>query len=390
MKKAHNRGKNKVLYVATYGDFFASFQIDNMKLWQSLDCEVHCAANFTEKHYNRFTDRIDQIGAIRHEVGFLRTPFSLKNLEAYRQLKQLMKDEDITILDTHNPIASMFSRLAAWRCGIDRVVYTVHGFFFYKGAPVKKQLIYRPLESMMARLTDALIVTNIEDYEAAKQMQVRGEAYYVHGVGVDTASVANLKVDVKQKRKELGIPEDAIVLCSVGECIKRKNQESAIRAFATIDDPRLRYVVVGDGELYGYLQNLVKELNMENRVFLPGYRTDANEILKASDIYIFPSYQEGLSVALMQAMAAGLPIVASNIRGNNDCVDHEKGGILVEADRIDGIAAAIIDLAHDEKKRIEFGKYNQHKVEQFNKKVVWDENSRIFGKILQMKEGLRK
>ena len=374
---------DKVLYVATYGDFFASFQIDNMKLWQEFGCEVHCAANFSEKQYNRFTERIDEIGVIKHNIEFVRTPYSKENIKAYKSLKALMSKEQITVLDTHNPVASILSRIAAKRCGIKNVVYTVHGFFFYKGAPLKNKLLYKPIETIMARLTDALIVTNLEDYEAAKKMRVRGKAYYVHGVGVDVSNITNLSVDKDEKRKELGVPSDSILLCSVGECIKRKNQETAIRAFAEINNPNLYYVVVGDGELYDHLKTVVKELGIEKRVILPGYRTDANEILKASDIYVFPSYQEGLSVALMQAMAAKLPVVASEIRGNTDCIENGKGGITVGPEEIEKMAQAIRILISDRDLRKRYGEYNKEKVKQFSKDVVRKENSLIFRRILQ-------
>lgn len=374
---------DKVLYVATYGDFFASFQIDNMKLWQELGCEVHCAANFNVKQYNRFTERIDEIGVVKHNIEFVRTPYSKKNIKAYKALRELMSKERITVLDTHNPVASILSRIAAKQCAINKIVYTVHGFFFYKGAPLKNKLIYKPIEFVMARLTDALIVTNLEDYEVAKKMKVRGKAYYVHGVGVDVSNITDLKVNRKEKREELGIPSDAILLCSIGECIRRKNQETSIRAFATIDNPNLYYVVVGDGELYEHLKSVVKELGVERRVILPGYRADANEILKVSDIYVFPSYQEGLSVALMQAMAAELPVVASEIRGNVDCVENGKGGITVGPEDIKNMAQAIITLISDPKLRRKYGEYNLEKVKQFGKDVVRKENNGIFSAILK-------
>lgn len=372
----------KVLYVATYGDFFASFQIDNMRLWQKLGCEVHCAADFTDKNYNRFTERVDEIGVIKHQVDFVRTPFSLKNYNAYKQIKSILKDEKIAILDTHNPVASILSRLAAKRIGIEKVMYTVHGFFFYKGASVQKNLIFKPVEFIMARLTDIIITTNLEDYEVAKKMKVRKKAYYVPGVGVDVDNILSLNIDKKKKKEELGIPVESFVITSVGECIKRKNHESSIRAFAKVYTPDMFYIVVGDGELYPFLKKLVKDLGIEKNVLLPGYRKDANEILKVSDLYVFPSYQEGLSVALMQAMAAGLPVVASKIRGNTDCIIDGKGGITVAPTDIDGMSKAISLLRSDDSLRTKFGRYNIKKVNEFNKQKVLDRNAEIFSTLL--------
>lgn len=372
----------KVLYVATYGDFFSSFQIDNMKLWQELGCEVHCAADFSDKNYNRFTDKIDAIGVKKHQVDFVRTPFSFKNIKAFFQLKRIMTNENINILDTHNPVASILSRIAANLIGIDKVMYTVHGFFFYKGASLKKNLLFKPVEFFMARLTDVLIVTNLEDYEAAQKMKVRENVYYVPGVGVATEEISNLSVNVSNKKKELGIPENSFVLCSVGECIKRKNHESAIRAFSKIYTPDMYYIVVGDGLLFEHLNALVKELKIEKNVLLPGYRKDANEILKISDLYLFPSYQEGLSVALMQAMAAGLPVVASRIRGNVDCIIDGKGGITVSPTDIDEMSNAISLLRHNNSIRSDFGNFNVEKVKEFSKVEVYKKNFQIFSSLI--------
>ncbi|MBM6697774.1 glycosyltransferase family 4 protein [Streptococcus alactolyticus] len=372
----------KVLYVATYGDFFSSFQINNMKLWQELGCEVHCAADFSDKNYNRFTDKIDAIGVKKHQVDFVRTPFSFKNIKAFFQLKRIMTNENINILDTHNPVASILSRIAANLIGIDKVMYTVHGFFFYKGASLKKNLLFKPVEFFMARLTDVLIVTNLEDYEAAQKMKVRENVYYVPGVGVATEEISNLSVNVSNKKKELGIPENSFVLCSVGECIKRKNHESAIRAFSKIYTPDMYYIVVGDGLLFEHLNALVKELKLEKNVLLPGYRKDANEILKISDLYLFPSYQEGLSVALMQAMAAGLPVVASRIRGNVDCIIDGKGGITVSPTDIDEMSNAISLLRHNNSIRSDFGNFNVEKVKEFSKVEVYKKNFQIFSSLI--------
>lgn len=368
----------RVLYVATYGDFFSSFQIDNMRLWQELGCEVHCAADFTDRNKNIFTERIDDLGVIKHQVDFVRTPLSIKNVSAYMQLKKILVDEKITILDTHNPVASILARVAANTVGIKKIMYTVHGFFFYKGAPLMKNLLFKPIEFAMARLTDVVVTTNLEDFEAAKLMKVRKKVYYVPGVGVDVDYITRLEVERSEKRKEFGIPEDSFVISSVGESIKRKNHETAIRAFAKVYTPDMYYIVVGDGELHTYLKNIVKKLGVESNVILPGYRKDANAILKISDLYVFPSYQEGLSVALMQAMAAGLPVVASNIRGNVDCIINGKGGITASPTDVDGIANAIISLKNDSKLRSKFGNFNKKKVTEFSKQKVFEKNNDIF------------
>lgn len=373
----------KVLFVATYGDFFSSFQISNMKLWQSLGCEVHCVANFMEGRYNRFTEKIDNIGVIKHHLFFYRTPFTLDNIILYNKLKKLMIHEKYDIIDCHNPVVSVMARIAANSCGINKVIYTVHGFFFYQGCSLKNKLLFKPVEYFLARYTDALIVTNLEDYEASKKMKVRGKTYYVPGVGVDLDIIRNLNVNKELKKEEFGIPADSFVLLSVGECIKRKNHESAIRAFAQADIPNSFYIIVGDGELLEYLKALAHELNVEDKVLFLGYRSDANEILKIADLYVFPSFQEGLSVALMQAMVAGLPIVASSIRGNVDCVVDGKGGYLFNPAEIEEIKLNMVKIYCQSETSKKYGEYNYKQVEKFSKEVVEDKNKKIFEWILE-------
>lgn len=372
----------KILFVATYGDFFSSFQIDNMKLWESLGCEVHCAANFDEARYNRFTEKIDLIGVKKHNIQFTRSPFTIQIFSLYKKLKKLMIKEEINILDTHNPFVSVLSRLAAEACGIDKVIYTVHGFFFYEGCPLKYKLIYKPIEHFMAKYTDALIVTNLEDYKASKKMNVRGNTYYVPGVGVDIDKIRNININKLEKRKEIGISSDAFLLASVGECIKRKNHEAAIRAFARAKIQNAYYIIIGDGQLLEYLKSLTKELKVEDKVIFLGYRSDANEILKCVDLYVFPSFQEGLSVALLEAMASGLPIIASDIRGNRDCIVDGRGGYLFDPNNIDEISIYIKKIYTQKDKANLYGRYNYYLIDKFGKKVVKDINRRIFSKVL--------
>lgn len=373
----------KVLFVATYGDFLATFQLENIKLWKQLGCEVHCAANYEVERYNRFTGRLDEVGAVRHQLDFVRTPYSLKNFVVYKKLCKIIEDEQITVIDCHNPVPGILARFAALSHHIHKVVYTVHGFFFYKGAPRKNQMLYKPIEHFMARFTDALIVINKEDYEATKKMHIRGKSYYVHGVGVDLNELFGVEVNRREVREEFGIPDDAIVMISVGECIKRKNHEYAMRSFAKLDDPHSYYMIIGDGELLGYLKALSVELGIQDRVVFPGYRKDVSRIMKASDIYVFPSYQEGLSVALMEAMALGLPVIATAIRGNVDCIEDGKGGITVGIDEIPEMMDAMKKMLSDSDLRRQYGKYNQKKVKMFSQEVVLEENKKIFEHILE-------
>ena len=173
----------------------------------------------------------------------------------------------------------------------------------------------------MARWTDVLLTINREDYERAKTFSLKkgGRVEYIPGVGVDVKGIQAMKVDKAAKRKELGVPEDAFVVISVGELIHRKNHIAVIRALKNINIQKLYYVICGSGKLDAYLKEEVKKLGIEDKVLFAGFRSDVIELMDSADLFCFPSLQEGLPVALMEAMAVGMPCIASKIRAMWTC-----------------------------------------------------------------------
>ena len=316
----------KVLFVATVVGHINAFHIPYLKWFKEQGWETHVAAHADTEKESRIS-----CCDVFHEVGFTRTPFTLKNIKAYKVLKQLINDNSFDIIHCHTPAGAALTRLAARQArsrGRTKVIYTAHGFHFYKGAPLLNWLVYYPIEKFLSRYTDVLITINKEDYEIAKNKMHAKTTEYIPGVGIDVKKIQNIKVDRNKKRHELEIPEDAIVLLSVGELSKRKNHEIVIKALSQLEDKNVVYAICGKGSMQEYLQDLACQLNVRDRVFLLGYRTDIIEICKASDIFLFPSLQEGLPVALMEAMACGLPVVCSQIRGNIDLITNGVNGYL--------------------------------------------------------------
>ncbi|MCI9362454.1 MAG: glycosyltransferase family 4 protein, partial [Hungatella sp.] len=219
------------------------------------------------------------------------------------------------------------------------------------------------IEKFLARYTDVLITINKEDYDVAKKFYTK-EKCLLNGIGVDTSRFVH-KPKSDYLFQELNINKEETVLLSVGELIKRKNHETMIRAIEEIKRPDIHYVIAGDGELEDYYRDLIIQLGLNN-VHLLGYRTDVNELCNAADIFVIPSYQEGLSVALMEAMACGLPVIASRIRGNVDLIQNDVGGILVGVDELSEYKEAIIKLANNKKLRKNMGYSNIDRVKQFD------------------------
>lgn len=144
------------------------------------------------------------------------------------------------------------------------------------------------------------------------------------GIGVDVRKISSVQVDRATKRAELGIPQDAFVFISVGELNENKNHATVVRALAKADIPNSYYLICGEGKLKQQHFELAQKLGISEKVKLLGFRTDVSEILRACDCFVFPSSREGLSVSLMEAMAAGLPCIASRIRGNVDLLENSR------------------------------------------------------------------
>ena len=365
----------KVLLTATVQSHIAQFHRPLAEVLHEHGYAVHVAArnNLGEKNGLKldFADKV-------FDVPFSRSPKSMDNVIAYFRLKEILEKESYTVIHCNTPMGGIVTRLAAVKARRHgaRVLYTAHGFHFYKGAPLLNWLIYYPVERFCARYTDKLVTINKEDYERAKQFKMRknGKVYYVPGVGINLEKIQNLRVDIKQKKAELGISEKTPVLLSVGELIKRKNHESVLNALSRIKDKDFVYLICGRGVLMESLQSLTKHLGIENKVKFLGFRKDIAEICKTADLFIFPSYQEGLPVALMEAIAAGLPVIASNVRGNRDLIDKEN---LFEPDDV----AALTSLIENELDAIEGDgskKVNYTNLEQYSLKNVLKQMAEIY------------
>ena len=189
---------------------------------------------------------------------------------------------------------------------------------------------------------------------------------------IGAKEIEDINIDVQEKRKELGLPTDRIVILSVGEMTKNKNQELIIRMVAEYKKKgeKICYALCGKGTEEERLRKLVAELGVENEVHFLGYHKDIYEIYKIADIFVFPSLREGMPVALMEAMASGLPVICSDIRGNRDLLENEKGGVLVEGHKLEDYVKALERMIEKKDSWKKMGIYNQKKAELFDRKNV--------------------
>lgn len=234
-------------------------------------------------------------------------------------------------------------------------MYTAHGFHFFKGAPLLNWLIYFPVEWICSFFTDTLITINKEDYTFAKKHMHAKETILIPGVGLDTTRFLS-ETNREEKRRELGFSDETSVLLSVGELIPRKNHRVIIDAVSKLNDKNIQYLIVGRGEKKDELESYIKTLGLEENVHLLGFRTDVVDLCRASDVFCFPSLQEGLGMATLEAMAAGIPCVASNVRGTTELIEDGKNGFLCGSRDVEGFARCIRKLLDDKALGDEFVK----------------------------------
>lgn len=370
----------KVLFVATVvKTHIMEFHIPYLKMFKEMGWKTAVAAR---NDYENPSDCVIPYCDIYYDIPFERNPLKIGNLNAYKELKKVIDEGEYDIIHCHTPVGAMLTRLAAKqvRKHGTKVFYTAHGFHFYKGAPVINWLLYYPVEKWLSQYTDVLITINKEDHERAKTFKA-GKVCYVPGVGIDLKKFNVGYVDKEQKRMEIGVQSDDFVLLSIGELIPRKNHEVVIRAMSVLKQnnslDHIEYVICGRGTYEVDLKKLAEELNVTAHVHFLGYRNDIPEICNCSDLFVFMSHQEGLPVALMEAMACGLPVVCSNIRGNTDLIEDGVTG-LISNNTPEKVAESISIMRYDNNLRARLASAAMQKIEQFDLNSVKEEMIQIY------------
>lgn len=377
------------LIITTVSGFVPQFEMNNVKILQDMGYRVHFASNFQNPHYGSDNHRLDETGIVCHQVDFVRSPFRIReNLLAYRQLKAVLEKIPFELVHCHTPMGGVLGRLAAESvrrkqaggCKSkerkrkaentdgtreSKVIYTAHGFHFFRGASPVNWLLYYPVERWLAHYTDTLITINEEDYMRAQQFRLRqgGQVRKVNGVGISLSALEG-KTNREAVRRELGILPDEFIFLSIGELSKRKNHQIVIKALKELEKKRdiskIRYMICGEGSKREALKKLIQKYSLEKNVILMGYQEDVAIFLKAADCFLFPSLQEGLPVALLEAMKEGLPIIASNIRGNSELLEGEA---LIAANDKNQLAKAMQKMTAMKKSRKTYTKLELYEMQ---------------------------
>lgn len=370
----------KALLVTTVSGFVPQFEMNSVLLLQKSGYEIHYATDYNHVFYGKDNKRLDGTGIVRHQIDFSRSPYSMQTFIAYKQLDKVLSENDFDVIHCHTPVGSILSRLVGKKHKIKKVIYTAHGFHFYKGASFFNWSLYYPIERIMARYTDALITINREDFINAQKFKLKngGHVYYVAGAGIDLKKYSRTEVDTFKKKEELGIIDKDFVILSVGELNRNKNHETVIRGLSKVNHQNIKYIICGDGIYRESLKKVIKDLHMQECVKLLGYRTDIPEIEKISDLFVFPSFREGLPVSMMEAMAAGLPVIASKMRGNVDLIKVGVNGFLLNPKKHMEWGTKIIELMSQKDLLKRISKKNITEMKKYDKSVIRDQMESVY------------
>lgn len=369
----------KVLFTATVSSHILQFHIPYLKYFKEKGYEVHVATNDAEEF--PFCDVI-------HKISFNRSPIRIGNIKAIVELKKIIEKEKFDIIHTHTPMGSVVTRIAAKRARKKlgtRVIYTAHGFHFYKGAPMLNWIIYYPIEKILSYITDDLITINKEDYEIAKNKFKAKNTYYVPGVGIDSKKFA-IELSTEEKnnvRKELGIEKNDYVLIYPAELSNRKRQIWLIDVLDKLlkENKNIHLLLPGNDSLNGKCQDLVSKLDLKKQIHILGYRDDIPQLIAISNIAISTSKQEGLPVNIMESMYYGLPIVVTDCRGNRDLVENQKNGYVVGLNDSNEFVNKILYFLHiDENQKEKIRDENKKMIEPYLLEDVLSKMKKIYEK----------
>ena len=376
----------KALIVANLGGF-ASFLKNDITILQKMGYEITYAANANKLEWSDTYEWLKSKNVRFVQVDCdSQNPLQAGNLEAYKQVKKLLAEGQFDLIHCHTPIIGALVRVAAnrYRRKGTKVIYTTHGFSFASKSSWKKKLFYQSCETVCAKLCDAIVTINREDFAAAKKMK-RKNVFYIHGVGVDIKRYQDVTIDREAYRRSLGVADDEVMVLSVGELSTRKNHQIIIKALSQIkSDRKYVYVICGNGINGGTGQMLQEEAEKHNvRLLLLGFRSDIPQITKCSDVGAIPSIREGLGLAGVQSLAAGVPIVGTDVQGIHDYIKNNETGFLCDAYDAEAFAAgieAIVSMKQEEKEKMEANCVAM--AQQFDISVSWKEMEDIYQTML--------
>lgn len=298
--------------------------------------------------------KVKELGFNYLPLKYLRRNFSPLDLLAFLEILRICLFYKFDIVHTHSSKTGFLGRIAARLAGVPKIIHTVHGFPFHSFQPKILQKIYMNLEKFASLFCDKVVfVNNSERRKAiAKKIVSRKKAVTIYN-----------GIEIPYLQKRFGDDNEKVIIGSVLRFSKQKNIINTIKVAIEVCrlNRRLQFIFVGDGELYREAKRMVKKAGMEKRILLPGWKTDIENWLLKFDVFLLYSKWEGLPISILEAMSYGLPIIASDIEGNNELVSEENG-FLVSVKKVDKLEQILINLPSKMEELKKMGENSRKKV----------------------------
>lgn len=373
--------KIKILFVANIHKHFLAFHLPYINWFKENGYEVHVAANddsviipLVDKQWN---------------ICIERNPFSRNNIKAYRELKSIVENEKYCLVTSHTAMGGVLARLASRKARKNfglKVLYTAHGFHFFKGSPKSYWLLYYPMEKFLSRYTDALITINQEDFDLVQSNGFRNRATYkIPGIGFSTERLLKVnEVQRKDLRVKHGYKQSEFIMIYIAEYIPRKNHKFIINTLPEIivKIPEIKVLFAGRGRDMNLTKNYAKTKGVDEYIDFLGFRKDIGNLIALSDIGISVSKQEGLGLNLAEEMFCGIPVVASEDRGHKEMIVQGENGYLFPQNDRKAFVNAIVYLYENPEKRKEMGKYAAESIRKFSLENSLTEMVKIYRRYL--------
>lgn len=322
---------------------------------------------------------------LRHMVWAINP---LQDLPAVFELRRLIKSRGYTVVHTHNSKAGFLGRLAGRLAKAPVIVHTIHGFAFHDQEPAWKRALYKSLERQAAGWCDKLIVISqpLIDWAIKEAIAPAGKMVKIYS-GIDLDAFRK-PADVRALRASLGLSEQDLVVGEVAKLWEGKGHDVLLKAAASLAQrvPSLRVLLVGEGGLRPKLAALADSLGIRGRVIFAGFREDVAAITQTLDIAVLPSLFEGMGRAVIEAQAAGKPVIGSRVGGIPDLIQHQATGLLVDPGDVSGLAASMAQLCENPAMRKELGEAGSRSVgERFDARTMNQQIIKVYDELLAMK-----
>ncbi len=295
-----------------------------------------------------------------------------KEFSVLIELIKIFKQERPDIIHLNSSKIGGLGALAGRLAGVPKIIFTAHGFAFNEDRPKIIRISLFVLNYITILLSHKTIVINQREFDQVKNLPFISKKLELIYIGV----YKNPEIVVEKRDTE---PDAPIVIGTISELTKNKGLQYAIEAMARLKNKNMVFSVIGEGEERKNLENLIREMGLEDKVQLLGFRENASNYLNLFDIFTLTSVKEGLPYTILEAGLAGLPVIASDVGGIGEIIENGRSGILVEPKNAEQIVEALIRLIENKKKRKEFGENLRKTVTQkFSLKKMLNETKKLY------------